>query len=151
MDHILVTRGTVWGRLCTAPSAPSCLVDTLLPPCSQQHGNPRAVQDFTVQGGRSGVLTCQSLPSWDYHRERAGQRVVAQKAVVMKVCSGVQRLYVVWWGQPGRGREQMPLLRLTFGPALLLPNKAIKASPRTLPSIGDPLPSTQAPGHSRPL
>lgn len=35
----------------------------------------------------------------------------------------------VRWGQPGRGREQMPLLRLTFGPALLLLNRPLQPLP----------------------
>lgn len=72
----------------------------------------------------------------------------------MKLCSDVQRLCVVvcmWWGQPGRGQEQMPRRRLTFSPALPLLSKAITASPGTHPSIGGPLPSTQSQEHARPL
>lgn len=75
---------------------------------------------------------------------------MAQKAVVMKV----QHLCVVVcvpWGQPSRGPEQMPFLRLTFGPALLLLSKVITASPRAHPAIGGPLPNTRGQGHPRPL
>lgn len=49
------------------------------------------------------------------------------------------------WGQPGRGPEQMPFLRLAFGPALLLLNRPLQHLPGPILALV-PSPKHMGPG-----